>query len=234
MILSGPSFGKDHPPNWRIMRLPQEKQHDSQIHENADGQPDIDRILAQADARIARLGEDRAALAERRRALVAPRYKTVVAEPSEVHNKIALGGVLVNLGLSAIDADALAGLLAFWADQFCADELIDIDPSVSLGKAIVRMFDRYDRDLSARGLYETWARRLAAYEEDRAEWLARDAELRLEGAWRAEGMTRDQRWLMRVTCRLRHIDVPGHLARGDAADWLEARGANMNYGEFVA
>lgn len=208
----------------------------SQIYENADGQPDIDRILAKADADITKLGENRAALAARRRALVAPKYKSVVAEPTEVHNKISLGGVLVNHGLSAIDADALAGLLAFWADQVWGDmdELIDTNPSVSFGEAIVMMIDRYDRDLSARGLYETWARRLAAYDEDRAEWLARDKEFRLEGAWRAEGMTRGQRWLIRVTCRLRRIDVPGHLSRGDAADWLEAHGANLNYREFGA
>ena len=208
----------------------------SQIDENADGRPDIDRILDAADADIALLDEDRAAITERRRALVAPRYKTVIAQPSEVNNKIALGGVLVNYGLSAIDADALAGLLAFWADQVWSDmdDLIDTDPSVSLGQAIVMMIDRHDRDLSARGLYETWARRLAAYDEDRAEWLARDEEYRLEGAWRNEAMTRDQRWLIRVTCRLRRVDVPGHLSRGDAADWLEAHGANLNYREFVA
>jgi hypothetical protein len=209
---------------------------DSRIYEDADGQPDIDRVLEKADADLARLDEDRAAIAERRRALVAPRYKTVVAEPTEVHNKIALGGVLVNHGLSAIDADALAGLLAFWADQVWSDmdELIDTDPSVSFGQAIVMMIDRHDRDLSARGLYETWRRRLVAYDADRAEWLARDEEYRVEGAWREERMTRDQRWLIRVTCRLRRIDVPGHLSRGDAADWLEAHGANLNYREFVA
>ena len=209
---------------------------DSRIYENADDQSDTDRMLAKADADIARWNEDRAAIAERKRALIAPRYKTVVAEPTEVHNKIALGSVLVNLGLSAIDADALAGLLAFWADQVWndMDDLIDTDPSVSLGQAIVLMIDYHGRDLSARGLYETWTRRLAAYDEDRAEWLARDAEYRLEGAWRGENMTRDQRWLIRVTCRLRRIDVPGHLSRGHAADWLEVHGANMNYREFVA
>jgi hypothetical protein len=209
---------------------------DSQIYENTDGQPEIDRILTEVDGDIARLDEERAALAERRRALIAPKYKTVVAEPSEVHHKIALGGVLVNLGLLAIDADALAGLLAFCADQVWADmdELIDADPSIPFGKAIVMVIDRHDRDLSARGLYQTWARRLAAYDEDRSEWLTRDAEFRLEGAWRNESMTRDQRWLIRVTCRLRRIDLPGNLSRGDAADWLEARGANMNYREFVA
>ena len=146
-----------------------------------------------------------------------------------------MGGTLVTYALSASDADALAGLLASSADQVWADmdNLIDTDPFVTFGEAIVAMIDRHDRDLSARGLYETWKRRLAAYDEDRAEWLARDAEFRLEGAWRHESMTRDQRWLVRVTCRLRSIDVPGHISRGAAADWLEQHGANMSYREFV-
>lgn len=208
----------------------------SQIHEIGDGLPAINDMLDDADVQIAQLHKDRAAIAERRGALIEPRYKTVVVEPREVHNKIALGGVLVTQGLSAIDADALAGMLAFSADQVWADmdELIDTDPFVTFGQAIVLMIDRYERDLSARGLYATWLRRLANYDEDRAEWLGRDAEFRLQGAWREEPMTRDQRWLIRVTCRLRQIDVPGHLARGDAADWLDGRGANMNYREFVA
>lgn len=208
----------------------------SQIHETGDGLSAISDLLDDADAQIARLHQDRAAIAERRRELIEPRYKTVVVEPREVHNKIALGGVLVTQGLSAIDADALAGMLAFNADQVWADmdELIDTDPFVTFGQAIVLMIDRYERDLSARGLYATWLRRLANYGDDRAEWLGRDAKFRLQGAWREEPMTRDQRWLIRVTCRLRQIDVPGHLARGDAADWLDARGANLNYREFVA
>jgi hypothetical protein len=83
-------------------------------------------------------------------------------------------------------------------------------------------------------VFETWQRRLATYVEDRAEWLARDEEYRLEGAWRHESMTRGQRWLMRVTCRIRRIDLPGHLSRGDAADWLDANGANLSYREFAA
>ena len=208
----------------------------SQIYENTDGDPAIDRFLEDADARIAQMERDRAAIAERRRALIEPRFKSVVAEPREVHNKIALGGVLTNYGLSAIDADAFAGLLAFNADQVWGDmdDLIDTNPLVTFGSAIVMMIDRYDRDLSARGLYETWLRRLAAYEGDRAEWGARDAEFRLEGAWRDEAMTRGQRWLIRVTSRLRRIDLPGHLSRGHAADWLEAYGANLNYREFVS
>jgi len=193
-------------------------------------------MLAEADARIARLAADRAAVAQRVRALVEPRYKTVVVEPAEVHNKIALGGVLVTIGLSAIDADALAGLLALHADEIVGDleDLVDADPAATFGTVLVRHIDRHDRDLSARGQFETWRRRLVTYLEDRTEWLARDEEYRLGGAWRHEAMTRGQRWLIRVTCRLRRIDLPGHLSRGDAADWIEAHGGNLNYSEFVS
>lgn len=207
----------------------------SQIHENADGAA-IDRLLDDADGRIARLEQDRAAITDRRRALIAPAYKTVVAEPTDVHNKIALGATLVGVGLSAIDADAVAGLLAFSADQVMADveALIDLDPLASFGMALVALIDRQARDLTARGLFETWEHRLSAYLEDRAEWLARDIEFRLEGAWRHETMTRGQRWLVRGTCRIRHLDLPGNLSRGDAADWLEASGANLTYREFVS
>lgn len=209
---------------------------ESQIHDNADGGTDIDRILDDADARIARLAQDRAAITERRRALIEPAFKTVVANPTDLHHKITLGGVLVNIGLAAIDADALAGLLAANADQIVADidDQIDADPSATFGQMLVSVIDRHERLLSARGLFETWQRRLAAYVEDRAEWLARDEEYRLEGAWRHESMTRGQRWLMRVTCRIRRIDLPGHLSRGGAADWLDANGANLSYREFAA
>ena len=193
-------------------------------------------MLDEVDASISRLAADRAAVAERVRALIEPRYKTVVAEPTEIHNKIALGGVLVNIGLSAVDADALAGALAFYADEvvFDLDELVDADPLASFGTVLVRHIDRRDRDLTARGQFETWRKRLAAYQEDRSEWLARDEEYRLGGAWRDEATTRGQRWLIRVTCRLRRIDLPGHLSRGDAADWIEAHGGNLNYTEFVS
>lgn len=63
----------------------------SQNYENTDGEPAIDRVLSDADARIARLALDRAAIAERRRALVEPAYKTVVANPTDMHHKITWG-----------------------------------------------------------------------------------------------------------------------------------------------
>lgn len=208
----------------------------SQKYENTDGGSPIDRILDEADAGIASLAADREAVAQRVRALVEPRYKVVVTEPLEIHNKIALGVVLVNIGLSAVDAEALAGMLALHADEIIGDldQLVDADTLASFGTVLVRHIDRRERDLSARGQFETWRRRLAVYMEDRAAWLARDEEYRLGGAWRHEPTTRGQRWLIRVTCRLRRIDLPGHLSRGDAAAWIEANGGNLNYREFVS
>jgi hypothetical protein len=126
-------------------------------------------------------------------------------------------------------------LLASNADRIVAnaDDIIDADPFASLGRVLVGLIDRHDRDLSARGMFETWCRRLATYQEDRAEWLTRDAEHRLEGSWRDLAMTTGQRWLVRVTCRISQIDLPGHLSRGSAADWLETHGANLTYRDFV-
>ncbi|MCE7796512.1 hypothetical protein LWE61_08045 [Sphingobium sufflavum] len=208
----------------------------SQIYDPADGQPDIDHRLDEADARIAALAAKRAAIAERRRHLIEPAIKTVVANPTDIHHKITLGAVMVNIGMRAYDADALAGLLASTGYHMLAlaEELVDPDPSASLGTLLTRLLDAQERELAARGLFETWQRRLAIYAEDREEWLARDEEFRLEGAWRQEPMTAGQRWLVRVTCRVRHLDLPGHLLRGEAADWLEDHGANLNYREFVA
>ncbi len=209
---------------------------ESRNYDKGPTSEDVTRLLDDADARIARLGHDRVAIAERRRALIEPAYRTVLANPSEIHHKIALGAVLVGLGLTASDADAVAGLLGSYADQVIADceTAVEPDPVATFGTALVRVIDRHERELTAGGLFESWARRLAAYQEDRAEWLARDVEFRLQGAWRAEAMTRGQRWLVRVTCRIRYLDLPGHLSRGDAADWLDAHGANVTYREFSA
>ena len=208
----------------------------SRNYETGPKSEDIARILDDADARIAQHDRDRAAIAERRRALIEPVYKTVVANPTDLHHKITLGAVLVNIGLVASDADAVAGLLASYADQVIGDceTAVEPDPLASFGTALVRVIDLHEREMTGQGLFVSWARRLALYQEDRAEWLARDVAFQLEGAWRQESMTRGQRWLVRVTCRIRHFDLPGHLSRGDAAEWLEAHGANVNYREFTA
>lgn len=208
----------------------------SQIYDSNDDGDEVARMVEDADARIADLARQRADIAERRRHLIEPAYKTVTANPSQMHHKITLGGVMVHLGLQASDADALAGLLGGIGHQLLtlAGDLADRDRAATLGTILVRLLDTQERELAAQGLFQAWQRRLAAYAEDRALWFARDEEYRLEGAWREQRMTSGQRWLIRVTCRIRHLDLPGHLLRGQAADWLDDHGANLNYREFIA
>ena len=70
----------------------------SQIYDSGDDTDDEETIFAKADDRVARLHQMRSDIAERRRALVEPIHKVVVANPSSMHHKITLGGVLVNAG----------------------------------------------------------------------------------------------------------------------------------------
>lgn len=195
----------------------------------------VETFLAEADAKLADISRAREEIAARRRQLAEPSHKLVVANPTELHHKIALGGVMVKFGLSAADANALAGLLAMPTAQFA--EMVkteaEAEPDLPAGNIITRLIDRKAAELEARGQYGTWLRRLEAYCEDKAEWLERDEEFRLKGEWRTLPMTSDQRWLIRVTCRALRIAMPGNLLRGEASDWLAAKGANLNYEDFA-
>ena len=94
---------------------------------------------------------------------------------------------------------------------------------------LVRAIDLGAAELQAEGIYVAWKRRADAYFEEHAEWLARDLELRENGAWRHRPMTDGQEALIRHTCAILQIDLPGHLLRGSAHDWVERMGANLRY-----
>lgn len=207
----------------------------SQICDSTAEPNGVGNSFAEVDQRIAELEERRALIAERRRALAEPTHKLVVANPSGMHHKITLGAVLVNAGFQASDGDAIAGLLDAEAVDFIdrVRAAASERPTMTVAELVAHILVLDQRELTARGLFLTWRKRLALYLEDREEWLARDDELRLSGHWRDREMSADQRWLIRVTCRALRIAMPGHLRRGQAADWLEAHGANLNYGDFV-
>lgn len=196
---------------------------------------DAEEILASTDRRMAETDRQRAQVAERRRALAEPTHKVVVANPSGMHHKITLGAMLVNENFQASDADALAGLLSLDAGDFSKrfSGVAEGRPDARTSEVIAHLIDIYTRELAAHGLFLAWQRRLSLFLEDRAEWLALDEEFRLNGAWRDAQMTADQRWLIRVTCRVLNMGIPGHLLRGQAADWLDDHGANLNYGDFM-
>jgi hypothetical protein len=206
----------------------------SQIYESDNEPRKTDTAIAVADQRIEGINAQRAAIAQRRRALMEPTEKLVVANPTSMHHKITLGGVMVDAGFQAADADALAGLLNLEATALAAriQEAADGQPAKNVAGLIADLLDTEQRELAALGLFLTWQKRLALYLDDRAEWLARDEEFRLHGEWRSAEMTADQRWLIRATCRILRMAMPGHLLRGQAADWLEAHGANLSYGDF--
>lgn len=206
----------------------------SQICDFGD-EPKIPDDATALDERKAELEQRSRDSAARQRALSEPVHKVVVATPSAMHHKIALGAVMVAAGFQAADADALAGLLGSPVPRL-RDGLASLasdDLDRTAGQALAQLLDINARELEAKGLYASWERRLRLYADDRAEWLKRDLEFRLEGSWRQAPMTSGQRWLIRVTCRVLQLPMPGHLLRGQAADWLESHGANLNYGDFV-
>ena len=206
----------------------------SQIYDSGTG-GNTSEAIADTDRTLEDFERQRLAIAERRRSLAEPTHKVVVAAPTAAHHKFTLGGVMVNAGFQAADADALAGLLELEASDFAARFVTASvsSPSLHVSEVLTRLIDVDTRALAGRGLHSAWERRLAQYREDRDDWLARDLDLRLEGEWRGLPMTADQRWLMRVTCRVLRIAMPGNLLRGQAADWLEEKGANLNYQDFV-
>ncbi len=184
----------------------------SQIYESDDEPRKTRTTIAGADRRIEELDAQRAAIAERRRALIEPTEKVIAANPTSMHHKITLGGVMVNAGFQAADADALAGLLDLEANALAEriHEAANGPPEKKAAAVLADLLDFRQRELASHGLFLSWQKRLALYLEDRAEWLARDEEFRLHGEWRNAEMTADQRWLIRVTCRVLRIAMPGH------------------------
>ncbi|MCH2487690.1 MAG: hypothetical protein MK010_08115, partial [Erythrobacter sp.] len=200
----------------------------SQIYEN-DDEPEKKKTDSDFEARLDEFDRVMRQTAERQRSLAEPVHKTVVATPTAMHHKITLGAVMVAAGFQATDADAFVGLLSSQASRLhsaLAAGTISYAGKTA-GQALADLLDRKASEFEARGIYVTWQRRFSLYAEDRAEWLKRDMEFCLEGAWRALEMTADQRWLVRVTCRVLRLPMPGHLLRGQAADWLETHGANL-------
>lgn len=171
------------------------------------------------------------ARALRRRALVSAATSLVRRDPKDISAAIALGFVLRNRGLVAADSWRLDGLLGESVAELvqrlthAARQLPDGDA----GAVLVRAIDMAAAELAAKGEFQAWRRRADRYFAEHDDWLAADEDMRLTGRWRKLRMTMDQQELIRSTCALLEIDLPGHLLRGSAHDWLDASRANLRY-----
>jgi hypothetical protein len=167
----------------------------------------------------------------RRRTLLAAGTTLVKRDPKDVAGAIALGFVLRGRGLGAADSWRLDGLLSGSVDELTQrlTEAARHLPGGDAGAVLVRAIDLAAGELAARGEYTAWKRRADRYFEEHDAWLAADEEMRLTGAWRRRRMTMGQQDLIRATCALWETDLPGHLLRGSAHDWLDAARANLRY-----
>lgn len=167
----------------------------------------------------------------RRRALLAANTTLVQRDPKDVAGAIALGFVLRGRGLGAADSWRLDGLLSGSVDELIQrlTEAAHHLPGGDAGAVLVRAIDLAAAELAARGEYAAWKRRADRYFSEHDAWLAADEEMRLTGGWRQRRMTMGQQDLIRATCALWEIDLPGHLLRGSAHDWLDAARANLRY-----
>ena len=183
------------------------------------------------DASYASLIARHTANALRRRALLTAGATLVKRDPKDVAGAIALGFVLRNRGLVAADSWRLDGLLGESVAELvqrlthAARQLPDGDA----GAVLVRAIDMAAAELAAKGEFQAWRRRADRYFAEHDDWLAADEDMRLTGRWRKLRMTMDQQELIRSTCALLEIDLPGHLMRGSAHDWLDASRANLRY-----
>lgn len=198
----------------------------------ADGQKLADEAivaLAQVEAR-------KNEMEDRRRHLAPSRSRTAIDDPYAAHDKFATGAVLTANGFGAGDAAPLAGVLALPVADL-VHLLTDVEetrPGEGAGTCLLMIINRYRLNLTALGSFESWQRRLAKYKAARDSWARLDEEYRLQGDWRAKLTTSDQRELIRETCRVRRMGLPDlPMTRGQAADWIDEHGGNLNYRDFL-
>lgn len=171
------------------------------------------------------------AAALRRRALLSSATTWVKRDPKDVAAAIGLGFVLRGRGLGAADSWRLDGLLGESVGELIARLTAAAHqlPDGDAGTVFVRAIDLAAAELAAKGEYLAWKRRADRYFDEHDAWLAADGEMRATGGWRDLRMTMGQQDLIRATCTLLEIDLPGHLMRGSAHDWLDAARANLRY-----
>lgn len=186
-----------------------------------------------AAAALASLNDQGAKLAIQRRIVLQGEHTLVKRDPRDMASAIALGFVCVRLGLRAADSWRLEGLFSETIDEVIerlrvAARHFDGNRA-SAGAVFVRALDLGSPELAAKGEYEAWHRRALKYFEEHEAWLSLEPEVRNSGSWRVGKMSRDQQELIRQTCAILEMDLPGHMNCGTAHDWLAQFRANLAY-----
>lgn len=153
-------------------------------------------------------------------------------EPSRIAQLAVVGAELLDGGVPSCDVDPCRGLLS------CSPALLDRlarkaglgDSRTPLLTMLPALIQTYRVSLTRRGEAVLFRRRRDRYLADCASWAATPDSVK-EGAWRFQRMTKGQRYEVIRTCQRLEIDPPGAMTRGQAATWLDAHGANLNYRE---
>jgi|TARA_Y100000815_G_scaffold270771_1_gene296076 hypothetical protein len=142
-----------------------------------------------------------------------------------------LGGLLLTIGFENIDYYALYGLMAH-PDHLLkwAIEARQRSASQDLARLIEQIFDddRRAERCAEWGRYLSWIRVRTLYEAEVTSFIAsgKTGEKQL---WRRDPVSSKQLYLIAQICRLEGVANPNFAKKGNAFDWLYARGGNPRY-----
>jgi len=151
-------------------------------------------------------------------------------EPSRIKQLAVIGAEPFDAGVPASDVDAWRGLLSCspaLLNDLCGKAGLD-GSGTPLLAMLAPLIETYRTLLTRRGQDALFRRRHDRYLADCASWAAAPESVK-QGVWQFKRMTKGQRYEVIRTCQRLEIEVPGQMTRGQAADWLDSHGANLNY-----
>lgn len=192
--------------------------------------PPGDDPLARLDAEIADRIRALGQATTRSREQLLTGVASEAIEPRRNWHVYSLGADLHTCGLTGDDASAVMGFRSLPLAR-AIRMLLDADavqPGAYLGRLLAHIVDAHRDMLVARGTLVSWKRRWVKYRADVARWQAQPDDVK-RGHWRERVMTSGQRELVRETAVRLGLVMPDGLDRGRAADWLDSRGANLDF-----
>jgi hypothetical protein len=142
--------------------------------------------------------------------------------------KHALGTQLYAYGLRYTHAAALAGLATLGTSAMLERLAAVAGRRRTLGGRLLPALRLGFAELDRHGRRSAFNRGAVAYGH-RCERFAEREAASDDRSWRDAPVTRRQRWTMLDTAILLGVELPACRTRGEAADWLEARGAILKY-----